>query len=97
MDIQMFILIRILAADLLTGLAPGIAGTLFFFFFIRVKQFTFVESSGLLLIYFLAAVFGTALAGGVAGAVIARRAGRARRSRDRPVHNWGPRVPLRLL
>lgn len=50
--------IRILAADLLTGLAPGIAGTLFFFFFIRVKQFTFVESSGLLLIYFVAAIFG---------------------------------------
>ena len=50
--------VRILAADLLTGLAPGIAGTLFFFFFIRVKQFTFVESSGLLLIYFVAAVFG---------------------------------------
>lgn len=50
--------VRILIADLLTGLAPGIAGTLFFFFFIRVKQFTFVESSGLLLIYFLAAVFG---------------------------------------
>ncbi|MFA7264284.1 MAG: MFS transporter [Caulobacter sp.] len=50
--------LRILAADLLTGLAPGIAGTLFFFFFIRVKQFTFVESSALLLIYFVAAIFG---------------------------------------
>jgi Na+/melibiose symporter-like transporter len=53
--------VRILIADLLTGLAPGIAGTLFFFFFIRIKQFTFVESSGLLLIYFLAAVFGAAI------------------------------------
>lgn len=50
--------VRILAADLLTGLAPGIAGTLFFFYFIRVKQFSFLESSALLLIYFVAAIFG---------------------------------------
>jgi glycoside/pentoside/hexuronide:cation symporter, GPH family len=50
--------VRILAADLLTGLAPGIAGTLFFFFFMRVKQFNFVESSALLLIYFVAAIIG---------------------------------------
>jgi GPH family glycoside/pentoside/hexuronide:cation symporter len=50
--------VRILIADLLTGLAPGIAGTLFFFFFIRVKAFTFLESSSLLLFYFLAAVLG---------------------------------------
>lgn len=50
--------IRILAADLATGLAPGIAGTLFFFYFIRVKQFSFLESSALLLIYFVAAIFG---------------------------------------
>ncbi len=53
--------VRILIADLLTGLAPGIAGTLFFFFFMRVKQFTFVESSALLLVYFLAAVFGAVI------------------------------------
>lgn len=53
--------IRILAADLLTGLAPGIAGTLFFFYFIRVKGFTFLESSSLLLVYFIAAVFGAAI------------------------------------
>ena len=50
--------VRILAADLLTGLAPGVAGTLFFFFFIRIKQFTYLESAGLLLIYFVAAIFG---------------------------------------
>lgn len=50
--------VRILAADLLTGLAPGIAGTLFFFFFIRVKQFNELESAALLLIYFVAAIFG---------------------------------------
>jgi hypothetical protein len=43
--------VRILAADLLTGLAPGVAGTLFFFYFMRVKQFSFLESSALLLIY----------------------------------------------
>ena len=49
---------RILAADLLTGLAPGIAGTLFFFFFIRVKEFTYLQSAGLLLIYFVSAIFG---------------------------------------
>ncbi len=50
--------IRILAADLATGLAPGIAGTLFFFYFIRIKQFSFLESSALLLIYFVAAILG---------------------------------------
>lgn len=58
--------VRILAADLLTGLAPGIAGTLFFFFFIRVKQFTFVESSYLLLFYFVAAIFGAMIWTGLA-------------------------------
>lgn len=65
--------LRILAADLLTGLAPGIAGTLFFFFFIRVKQFTFVESSALLLIYFVAAIFGA-----VIWTRLAKRVGKAR-------------------
>jgi GPH family glycoside/pentoside/hexuronide:cation symporter len=50
--------VRILLADLLTGLAPGIAGILYFFFFGRVKGFTGIESISLLLIYFLAAVFG---------------------------------------
>jgi Na+/melibiose symporter-like transporter len=65
--------VRILIADLLTGLAPGIAGTLFFFFFIRVKQFTFVESSALLLVYFLAAVFGA-----VIWTRLAKRFGKAR-------------------
>ncbi|MBV5331665.1 MFS transporter, partial [bacterium] len=50
--------IRILAADLATGLAPGIAGTLFFFYFVRIKQFSFLESSALLLIYFVAAILG---------------------------------------
>lgn len=53
--------LRLLAADLLTGLAPGIAGTLFFFYFTRVKHFSIVESSALLLIYFLSAVFGATI------------------------------------
>ncbi len=65
--------VRILLADLLTGLAPGIAGTLFFFFFIRVKQFDFLQSSSLLLIYFLAAVFGAFIWTG-----LAKRIGKAK-------------------
>lgn len=50
--------VRILLADLLTGLAPGITGILYFFFFTRVKAFTNTESISLLLVYFLSAVFG---------------------------------------
>ncbi len=53
--------VRILAADLATGLAPGIAGTLFFFYFMRVKSFSFLESSALLLIYFIAAIVGAVI------------------------------------
>lgn len=49
---------RVLIADLLMGLAPGVAGTLFFFYFIRVKGFDRLESAALLLIYFVAAIFG---------------------------------------
>jgi len=71
--IQRPTVIRLLAADLLTGLAPGIAGTLFFFYFIRVKQFSFLESSALLLIYFVAAVFGAAI-----WTRLARKLGKAR-------------------
>ncbi|MES2033427.1 MAG: MFS transporter [Pseudomonadota bacterium] len=50
--------IRLLIVDLLMGLAPGIAGTLFFFYFMRVKAFDRTESAGLLLIYFAAAIIG---------------------------------------
>ncbi|WP_172448533.1 MFS transporter [Caulobacter mirabilis] len=53
--------IRILAADLLSNVGPGIAGILFFFYFTRVKDFTFLEASSLLLFYFLAAIFGAAI------------------------------------
>ncbi|WP_307346377.1 MFS transporter [Caulobacter ginsengisoli] len=52
---------RVLIADLLMGLAPGVAGTLFFFYFIRVKGFDRIEAAGLLLIYFLAAIVGAVL------------------------------------
>lgn len=46
----------LLLADLLMGLAPGIAGALFLFFFERIKHFDKAQSGILLLIYFLAAL-----------------------------------------
>lgn len=50
--------LRILGADLLTGLGPGVAGTLYFWFFMVTKKFSGEESLGLLMIYFLSAIFG---------------------------------------
>ncbi|MGE5501937.1 MAG: MFS transporter, partial [Ignavibacteriales bacterium] len=47
---------RLLTADLLLGLAPGITGALFFFFFERVKDFGKIQAGVLLLIYFLSAL-----------------------------------------
>ncbi|HEX6858975.1 MAG TPA: MFS transporter [Caulobacteraceae bacterium] len=47
---------RILIADLLLGLAPGITGALFFFYFERVKDFDKAQAGILLLIYFLSAL-----------------------------------------
>lgn len=47
---------RLLATDLMLGLAPGITGALFFFFFERVKHFEKGEAGILLLIYFLSAM-----------------------------------------
>jgi GPH family glycoside/pentoside/hexuronide:cation symporter len=47
---------RILIADLLLGLAPGITGALFFFYFERVKDFEKGEAGILLLIYFASAL-----------------------------------------
>jgi Na+/melibiose symporter-like transporter len=64
---------RVLIADLLMGLAPGVAGTLFFFYFIRVKGFDRLESAALLLIYFVAAIFGAVL-----WTRLAKRFGKAR-------------------
>ncbi|PHY22649.1 MFS transporter [Caulobacter sp. BP25] len=52
---------RLLIADLLMGLAPGIAGTLFLFFFERMKGFDKTQSGILLLIYFIAALAGAPL------------------------------------
>jgi len=52
---------RILAADLMLGLAPGITGALFLFYFERVKDFDKAESGILLLAYFIAALFGAPL------------------------------------
>lgn len=46
----------LLFADLLMGLAPGIAGALFLFFFERVKHFDKTQSGVLLLVYFVAAL-----------------------------------------
>lgn len=51
----------LLFADLLMGLAPGIAGALFLFFFERIKQFDKTQSGVLLLIYFLAALLSAPL------------------------------------
>lgn len=49
----------LLLADLLMGLAPGIGGALFFFFFERIKGFDKAEAGILLLIYFVAALGGS--------------------------------------
>ncbi|NBB17386.1 MFS transporter [Caulobacter sp. SLTY] len=65
--------VRILLADLLTGLAPGITGILYFFYFTRVKGFTGIEPIALLLVYFLAAVFGA-----VIWTTLAKRTGKAK-------------------
>jgi len=50
---------KLLAADLLMGLAPGMAGALFFFFFERIKGFSKADAGLLLLIYFVAALLGS--------------------------------------
>lgn len=49
---------RLLTADLLMGVAPGVAGALFLFFFERIKHFDKTQSGVLLLVYFLAALAG---------------------------------------
>jgi Na+/melibiose symporter-like transporter len=65
--------VRILLADLLTGLAPGITGILYFFYFKRVKDFTDNEAIILLLCYFVAAVFGAFI-----WTTLAKRMGKAK-------------------
>lgn len=63
----------LLAADILMGLAPGIAGSLFLFFFERIKHFDKTQSGLLLLVYFLAA-----LAGAPVWPMLAKRLGKHR-------------------
>lgn len=53
--------VRILAADLCLGLAPGVTGALFLFFFRAAKGYSGLESNALLLVYFI---------GGIAGAPV---------------------------
>lgn len=48
----------LLTADILMGLAPGIAGSLFIFFFERIKHLDKTQSGVLLLVYFVAALAG---------------------------------------
>jgi len=64
---------QLLLADLLMGVAPGISGALFIFFFERIKHFDKAQSGVLLLIYFVAA-----LAGAPLWPMIAKRFGKHR-------------------
>lgn len=52
---------RIMLADLTLGLAPGITGALFFFFFEQVKNLNKTQAGLMLLIYFIAALIGAPL------------------------------------
>lgn len=52
---------RIMLADLTLGLAPGITGALFFFFFEQVKHLNKTQAGLMLLIYFIAALVGAPL------------------------------------
>ncbi len=65
--------LRILGADLATNLAPGVAGSLYFFYFTVIKGFSYKEALGLLMIYFMAAV-----AGGPIWARLAKRTNKSR-------------------
>lgn len=53
--------IRILMADLWLGLAPGIMGALFFFYFMQVKGLSRAECSIAMLLYFVAGLVGAPL------------------------------------
>ena len=64
---------KLLAADLLMGLAPGISGALFLFFFTRIKGIDRADAGILLLVYFVAA-----LAGAPFWAALAKRIGKHR-------------------
>ena len=64
---------RILIADLLLGLAPGIIAALFFFYFERAKAFSKAEAATLLLAYLVAGLLGVHL-----WSVLARKIGKHR-------------------
>lgn len=49
---------KLLAADLLLGVAPGITGALVFFFFGWIKGYDHAQASLLMLVYFVAGLFG---------------------------------------
>lgn len=49
---------KLLAADLLLGIAPGITGSLLFFFFGQIKGYDRVEASIFMLLYFVAGLAG---------------------------------------
>lgn len=51
---------RILIADLFLGLAPGITGALFLFFF-RSRGYSTLEAQGLLLVYFIGGLAGSGI------------------------------------
>jgi Na+/melibiose symporter-like transporter len=53
--------IRILLADLFLGLAPGVMGVLFFFYFMQTKGLTREESSIAMFLYFVAGLVGAPL------------------------------------
>jgi Na+/melibiose symporter-like transporter len=52
---------RILLADLFTGLAPGVMGALFFFYFEMTKGFARNQSSVAMFLYFVAGILGAPL------------------------------------
>lgn len=53
--------VRVLLADLLMGLAPGIMGALFFFYFMQTKGLTRFECTIAMLLYFVAGLVGAPL------------------------------------
>ena len=52
---------RVLMADLFTGLAPGVMGALFFFYFEMTKGFVRSQSSVAMFLYFVAGILGAPL------------------------------------
>ena len=52
---------RLLAADVVLGLVPGVAAALFLFYFEQMKGFRESASNALLLVYFIAALVGAPL------------------------------------